>query len=168
VSGVDDQGNPVIISGNHGKLVGEAVYPRSRVIAYVMPSEDRLPTTQLAARSQSGDRRAPTAGGLDSPISELIAAIEAEQKRDERPSRAAAPALAAQARAPEPPVARAGSLPLDPAIADLLGLSQQVQDKHQAAPIVPAAPPQQRQRQVQQSDALQPAKRLAVAGGRQL
>lgn len=37
VSGVDASGNPIIISGNHGKQVGEGVYPRSRVIAYVMP-----------------------------------------------------------------------------------------------------------------------------------
>ncbi len=38
VSGVDDNGNPVIISGNHGHRVAEAVYPRGRVYAYVMPN----------------------------------------------------------------------------------------------------------------------------------
>jgi hypothetical protein len=38
VSGVDANGNPVIISGNHNKRVGVAVYPRSRVIAYVLPT----------------------------------------------------------------------------------------------------------------------------------
>jgi uncharacterized protein (TIGR02594 family) len=37
VSGVDANGNPVIISGNHGRRVGEGVYSRSRVVAYVMP-----------------------------------------------------------------------------------------------------------------------------------
>jgi len=37
VSGVDARGNPIIISGNHGRRVGEGVYPRGRVIAYVMP-----------------------------------------------------------------------------------------------------------------------------------
>ena len=37
VSGVDQRGNPIIISGNHGRRVGESVYPRGRVIAYVMP-----------------------------------------------------------------------------------------------------------------------------------
>jgi uncharacterized protein (TIGR02594 family) len=37
VSGVDSAGNPVIISGNYGRRVAEAVYPRSRVVAYVMP-----------------------------------------------------------------------------------------------------------------------------------
>jgi uncharacterized protein (TIGR02594 family) len=37
VSGIDPNGNPIIISGNHGRKVGEGVYPRSRVYAYVMP-----------------------------------------------------------------------------------------------------------------------------------
>jgi uncharacterized protein (TIGR02594 family) len=37
VSGVDPSGNPIIISGNHNKRVAEAVYPRGRIIAYVMP-----------------------------------------------------------------------------------------------------------------------------------
>lgn len=38
VSGVDPNGNPVIISGNHGHRVAEATYSRGRVYAYVMPS----------------------------------------------------------------------------------------------------------------------------------
>jgi uncharacterized protein (TIGR02594 family) len=37
VSGVDANGNPIIVSGNHNHTVAEAVYPRSRVEAYVMP-----------------------------------------------------------------------------------------------------------------------------------
>lgn len=37
VSGFDANGNPVVISGNHGNRVAEATYPRSRVIAYVQP-----------------------------------------------------------------------------------------------------------------------------------
>jgi uncharacterized protein (TIGR02594 family) len=37
VSGVDGDGNPVIISGNHLNRVREAVYPRSRVYAYRLP-----------------------------------------------------------------------------------------------------------------------------------
>jgi uncharacterized protein (TIGR02594 family) len=37
VSGIDKSGNPVIISGNHNRRVGEAVYPRGRIYAYVMP-----------------------------------------------------------------------------------------------------------------------------------
>jgi len=38
VSGFDDSGNPIIISGNHNKRVGVGVYPRERVYAYVMPN----------------------------------------------------------------------------------------------------------------------------------
>jgi uncharacterized protein (TIGR02594 family) len=37
VSGIDPNGNPIIVSGNHNRTVAEAVYPRSRVAAYVMP-----------------------------------------------------------------------------------------------------------------------------------
>lgn len=37
VSGVDERGNPIIISGNHNHRVAEAVYPRGRIYAYVMP-----------------------------------------------------------------------------------------------------------------------------------
>ena len=37
VSGIDANGNPIIISGNHGRRVAEAVYPRGRIYAYVMP-----------------------------------------------------------------------------------------------------------------------------------
>jgi uncharacterized protein (TIGR02594 family) len=37
VSGIDERGNPIIISGNHGHRVGEGVYPRSRVVTYVLP-----------------------------------------------------------------------------------------------------------------------------------
>jgi uncharacterized protein (TIGR02594 family) len=38
VTGVDDGGNPVIISGNHNNTVAEATYSRGRVIAYVWPN----------------------------------------------------------------------------------------------------------------------------------
>ena len=37
VSGIDPHGNPIIISGNHGRRVAESVYPRGRIYAYVMP-----------------------------------------------------------------------------------------------------------------------------------
>jgi uncharacterized protein (TIGR02594 family) len=37
VSGIDANGNPIIVSGNHNHTVAESVYPRSRVSAYVMP-----------------------------------------------------------------------------------------------------------------------------------
>jgi uncharacterized protein (TIGR02594 family) len=37
VSGIDANGNPIIISGNHNNRVAEVAYPRGRVFAYVMP-----------------------------------------------------------------------------------------------------------------------------------
>jgi len=38
VSGVDEHGNVIVISGNnYGRKVGESAYPRSRIYAYVMP-----------------------------------------------------------------------------------------------------------------------------------
>ena len=37
VSGIDQNGNPVIISGNHNHRVGEGVYRRERIYAYVVP-----------------------------------------------------------------------------------------------------------------------------------
>lgn len=38
VSGVDANGNPIIISGNHNRTTAESVYPASRIVAYVMPN----------------------------------------------------------------------------------------------------------------------------------
>jgi uncharacterized protein (TIGR02594 family) len=38
VSGLDSSGNPIIISGNHNRRVEEAVYPRGRIFAYVLPN----------------------------------------------------------------------------------------------------------------------------------
>lgn len=38
VKSIDARGNPIIISGNHGRRVGEGTYPRNRAIAYVWPS----------------------------------------------------------------------------------------------------------------------------------
>ena len=37
VSGIDAHGNPIIISGNHGRRVAEAAYHRGRIYAYVLP-----------------------------------------------------------------------------------------------------------------------------------
>jgi uncharacterized protein (TIGR02594 family) len=37
VSGVDPNGNPIIVSGNHNRTVAESVYPADRVTAYVLP-----------------------------------------------------------------------------------------------------------------------------------
>jgi len=38
VSGFDVHGNPIIVSGNHGRIVGEGVYSAKRVLAYVSAS----------------------------------------------------------------------------------------------------------------------------------
>ena len=38
VTGFDPHGNPIIISGNHNHEVAEAVYPRGRIFAYVLPN----------------------------------------------------------------------------------------------------------------------------------
>ncbi|HZP69670.1 MAG TPA: TIGR02594 family protein [Pseudolabrys sp.] len=37
VSGIDPNGNPIVVSGNHNRTVAESVYPASRVTAYVLP-----------------------------------------------------------------------------------------------------------------------------------
>lgn len=37
VSGIDANGNPIIVSGNHNNTVAESVYPRGRIAAYVVP-----------------------------------------------------------------------------------------------------------------------------------
>ena len=37
VSGVDANGNPIIVSGNHNHTVAESVYPARRIHAYVLP-----------------------------------------------------------------------------------------------------------------------------------
>jgi uncharacterized protein (TIGR02594 family) len=37
VSGIDANGNPIIVSGNHNHTVAESVYPRRRIAAYVLP-----------------------------------------------------------------------------------------------------------------------------------
>jgi len=39
VRGTDGDGNPIIVSGNHGHAVREAVYPKARVLGYVMPPD---------------------------------------------------------------------------------------------------------------------------------
>ncbi len=39
VAGIDRHGNPILISGNHNNTVAESVYPRRRIVAYVMPTK---------------------------------------------------------------------------------------------------------------------------------
>jgi uncharacterized protein (TIGR02594 family) len=98
VSGIDPQGNPIIISGNHNRRVGEGVYPRARVIAYVMPS-GHLPLTQVADRGAAGPQTS-SGPSIDSPIAELLAAINAEQER----SQIRVDARSQPARPAQPPV----------------------------------------------------------------
>ncbi len=38
VSGIDANGNPIVISGNYRNRVAEATIPRGRIYAYVMPT----------------------------------------------------------------------------------------------------------------------------------
>ena len=38
VTGIDADGNPIIVSGNFNRTVQEAAYPRRRIYAYVMPN----------------------------------------------------------------------------------------------------------------------------------
>jgi uncharacterized protein (TIGR02594 family) len=145
VSGIDANGNPIIISGNHNKRVGESVYARSRVIAYVMPAENRNARTQLA----SGPVSKPLDLGIDSPISELIAAIEAESTPVRLP-----PGANAQARqVPERAAAPRRKIDLDPAIAEFLGIKPSAPAARVAPQVQPHVQQQsqpQRQAQPQQ------------------
>ena len=51
VRGTDGDGNPIVVSGNHGPTVREAVYPKAKVIAYVMPPNYVLEDMAAAARA---------------------------------------------------------------------------------------------------------------------
>ncbi len=53
VRGTDGQGNPIVVSGNHGNLVRQSVYPKSKVLAYVMPPAYVLEEMAAAARAQA-------------------------------------------------------------------------------------------------------------------
>jgi uncharacterized protein (TIGR02594 family) len=50
VRGTDGQGNPILVSGNHGPTVRESVYPKAKVMAYVMPPNYVLEDMAAAAR----------------------------------------------------------------------------------------------------------------------
>ena len=53
VRGTDGQGNPIVVSGNHGNRVRQSVYPKSKVLAYVMPPAYVLEEMAAAARAQA-------------------------------------------------------------------------------------------------------------------
>jgi uncharacterized protein (TIGR02594 family) len=50
VRGTDGQGNPIVVSGNHGPTVTQSVYQKSKVLAYVMPPDYVLEDMAKAAR----------------------------------------------------------------------------------------------------------------------
>jgi uncharacterized protein (TIGR02594 family) len=51
VRGTDGQGNPILVSGNHGPTVMQSVYPKHKVLAYVMPPDYVLEDIANAARA---------------------------------------------------------------------------------------------------------------------
>jgi uncharacterized protein (TIGR02594 family) len=53
VRGTDGQGNPIVVSGNHGPTVTQSVYPKSKVMAYVMPPDYVLEEMAAAARASA-------------------------------------------------------------------------------------------------------------------
>jgi len=97
VTGIDTHGNPIILSGNHGRRVGEGTYSRNRVLAYVVPAEMPM----LASRSTSGAMSDAERQGVASPIDELLAAINSEKPRDRRE---ASPPQSVAVVPPAPPV----------------------------------------------------------------
>jgi uncharacterized protein (TIGR02594 family) len=51
VRGTDGQGNPILVSGNHGPTVKESIYAKAKVMAYVMPPNYVLEDMAIAARA---------------------------------------------------------------------------------------------------------------------
>jgi len=51
VRGTDGEGNPIVVSGNHGNAVRQSTYPKSKVLAYVMPPQYVLDDMAKAARA---------------------------------------------------------------------------------------------------------------------
>jgi uncharacterized protein (TIGR02594 family) len=56
VRGTDGQGNPIVVSGNHGPTVMQSTYPKHKVMAYVMPPDYVLEEMAAAARAQAAAR----------------------------------------------------------------------------------------------------------------
>jgi hypothetical protein len=63
VRGTDGQGNPIIVSGNHGNTVRQSVYSKSRVLAYVMPPQYVLEDMAAAARAAAAQAADTTPAG---------------------------------------------------------------------------------------------------------
>jgi len=89
VRGTDGRGNPIIVSGNHGHAVRQSVYPKRRVLAYVMPPKYVLDDMAAAARRAAAaavDRAADSAvdavadspNGIDANADAAAAATAAQ------------------------------------------------------------------------------------------
>lgn len=68
VTGFDARGNPILISGNHNRVVAEAPYPRSSIFAYVMPVSKSAP---VAATELSTAAKQPKAAAAAAPADTL-------------------------------------------------------------------------------------------------
>lgn len=53
VRGTDGEGNPIVVSGNHGPTVTQSTYPKARVLAYIMPPDYVLQDMASAAQRVS-------------------------------------------------------------------------------------------------------------------
>ena len=53
VRGTDGEGNPIVVSGNYGPTVRQSVYPKAKVLAYVMPPDYVLEEMAAAARASA-------------------------------------------------------------------------------------------------------------------
>ena len=53
VRGTDGKGNPIVISGNSGRIVRESMYPKERVLGYMMPPQYVLDDIAKAARAEA-------------------------------------------------------------------------------------------------------------------
>lgn len=51
VRGTDGNGNPIVVSGNHGHAVKQSVYSKAKVLAYVMPPDYVLEDMAREARA---------------------------------------------------------------------------------------------------------------------
>jgi hypothetical protein len=139
------------------------------VIAYVMPSERRSGSVEFAARAseRGAANRAMLEGGLESPITELLAAIEAEQTRAERPRgstvrqpvAAPEPHLTVQ-QSTEAQASDRRDLPLEPGLAEFLGIKEHGQRARRAT-----TPPQREQRVEQQHNGRESNGRIAADTG---
>lgn len=85
ISGLDARGNPIIISGNHGRRVAESVYPRTRVIAYVMPTT-RGHAPVLGRLATAPAARPPAHASATAAMASVVARRSAPPAVQQRPA----------------------------------------------------------------------------------